>query len=390
MRKFARTSAGMLAFCWLLLVTPSTLITSALAQSLLETRAEQAILIDVTTGATLLEKNADQLMPTSSMSKVMTMYAVFIRIKNGELSLDDRLPVSEKAWRMGGSKMFVEYGNDIRVEDLIQGVIVQSGNDATIVLAEGLAGSETAFADELNRLASDLGMENSQFRNASGWPAQGHYSTARDLAKLAVAIINEFPEFYHYYSQTEFTYHDIRQTNRNPLLYRNVGADGLKTGHTQAAGYGLIGSAARDERRLVLVLNGLESARARAEESVRLLEYGFREFRLLTPFNAGDTVDEAQTWLGAAPTVPIVVRDKVQLVVPRAALDRVTGRLHIVEPIATPITEGTTIGRLKLLDEGRTLQQVPVYIGANVEQQGVVARMGSTLRYLITSMLTGG
>jgi D-alanyl-D-alanine carboxypeptidase (penicillin-binding protein 5/6) len=380
----------MAALCWLLLVTVNTLFVPALAQSPLETRAKQAILIDVTTGETLLEKNADQLMPTSSMSKVMTMYAVFTRIKNGELGLDDRLPVSEKAWRMGGSKMFVEYGNDIRVEDLIQGVIVQSGNDATIVLAEGLAGSETAFADELNRLAADLGMENSQFRNASGWPAEGHYSTARDLAKLAVTIINDFPDFYQYYSQTEFTYHDIRQTNRNPLLYRNVGADGLKTGHTQAAGYGLIGSAARDERRLVLVLNGLESVHARAEEAVRLLEYGFREFRLLTPFNAGDTVGEAQTWLGATPTVPIVVKDKVQLVVPRSVADRLTGRLHIIEPIAAPITKGTTIGRLELLDEDRTLKQVPVYIGVTVERQGVVTRMGSTLHYLIRSMLTGG
>ncbi|HOO82296.1 MAG TPA: D-alanyl-D-alanine carboxypeptidase family protein, partial [Alphaproteobacteria bacterium] len=200
----------------------------------IETKAKQAIVVDYETGTVLLSKNMDEQMPTSSMSKVMTMYAVFDSIKNGQISLNDTLPVSEKAWRMGGSKMFVEVDKRVKVEDLIRGVIVQSGNDATVVLAEGLAGSENAFANMINDKATGLGMKNSHFVNASGWPDPEHYSTARDLATLGRAIIHDFPDYYKYYMEKEFTYNNIKQTNRNPLLYRNIGADGIKTGHTEA------------------------------------------------------------------------------------------------------------------------------------------------------------
>ncbi|HSK39613.1 MAG TPA: D-alanyl-D-alanine carboxypeptidase family protein, partial [Arenibaculum sp.] len=244
----------------------------------IDTIARQAVLIDATTGTVLFEKNADERMPTSSMSKIMTMYMVFDAIKQGHLSLDDTLHVSEGAWRMQGSKMFVELGNPIPVEDLIRGVIIQSGNDASVVLAEGLAGSESEFATRMTQRAHELGLTASNFTNATGWPDDDHYSTASDLAKLSDRIIADFPEFYHYYSETEFTYHDIKQGNRNPLLYRNMDVDGLKTGHTEAAGYGLAASAERNGRRLILVVNGLSDMQARADESARLLEWGFREF----------------------------------------------------------------------------------------------------------------
>ena len=211
------------------------------ASAQIDTEAREAFLLDAVTGTVLLDKNGDRAMPPASMSKIMTVYAVFDRIRQGRLSLDDTLTVSERAWRMGGSKMFVELGSEIRVEDLLRGVIIQSGNDACIVLAEGLSGSEEAFARELNTLAEEIGLRDSQFRNATGWPAEGHLMSARDLAHLAARMIDEFPDLYHYYSETEFTWHDITQGNRNPLLYRNIGADGLKTGHTQEAGYGLVG-----------------------------------------------------------------------------------------------------------------------------------------------------
>src|SRR5690554_4742122 len=238
-----------------------TLMIIAPASAQIDTAAREAYLVDMSTGTVLLDKNGDRAMPPASMSKIMTVYAVFDRIRQGRLSLEDTLPVSERAWRMGGSKMFVEIGDDIRVEDLLRGVIVQSGNDACVVLAEGLSGSEEAFANELNRLADDIGLRDSAFRNATGWPAEGHVMSARDLAHLAHRLITDFPEHYHYYSELEFTWNDIRQSNRNPLLYRNVGADGLKTGHTQEAGYGLTASAVQNDRRLILVVTGLESQR---------------------------------------------------------------------------------------------------------------------------------
>jgi serine-type D-Ala-D-Ala carboxypeptidase (penicillin-binding protein 5/6) len=225
----------------------------------METVAREAYIIDAETGQVLFEKNADQKMPTSSMSKTMTMYMVFEALKNGKLTLDQELPVSETAWRMQGSKMFVPLGQMVKVEDLIRGVIVQSGNDATIVLAEGLAGSEGEFAAAMNRKAKELGMINSNFMNASGWPDENHYSTCHDLAILAIALIRDFPDYYKYYAEKEFTYNNIKQGNRNPLLYKNIGADGIKTGHTESAGYGLMASGVRDGRRVVMVLNGMAS-----------------------------------------------------------------------------------------------------------------------------------
>src|SRR5690606_24953816 len=268
MRRFAIVSL----FAILLSVVP-------LSARALETPAREAILIDVDTRTVLFEKNSQARMPTSSMSKVLTAYLVFEAIKDGRIKLDDTLPVSEKAWRMQGSKMFVPIGEQVKVEDLLRGVIVQSGNDATVVLAEGISGTEEAFADLMNITAKKIGMNNSHFMNASGWPDPNHYSTAYDLALLAYHMITEHSDYYHYYSEKEFTFNKIKQGNRNPLLYRNIGADGIKTGHTEEAGYGLMASAVQGGRRLILVVNGLESMQQRADESARLLSWGFQNFK---------------------------------------------------------------------------------------------------------------
>jgi D-alanyl-D-alanine carboxypeptidase (penicillin-binding protein 5/6) len=261
--------------------------------------ARQAVMVDFATGATLLEKNADELMPPSSMSKLMTMYVVFEKLKAGQLQLNQTLPVSEKAWRMGGSKMFVELGSQISVEDLIHGVIVQSGNDACVVLAEGISGSETQFAELLTETGRRIGLQNSTFRNATGWPDPEHRMTCRDLATLARRIITDFPEYYPYYNIRSFRYNNINQENRNPLLARVAGADGLKTGHTEDAGYGLTGSAKRGDRRVIMVVNGLPSMRARAEESERLMEWAFREFEAVVLFRAQDTIEEVPVYLAS-------------------------------------------------------------------------------------------
>ena len=349
----------------------------------IETQAAQAYLVDVETGAVLLDKNADELMPPSSMSKMMTAYMVFDRLEDGRLSLDDKLTVSEKAWRKGGSKMFVEVGNQVRVEDLLRGVIVQSGNDACIVLAEGLAGSEEAFADLMTERARELGMTKSTFRNSTGWPDPNHLVTARELAILAKHIIQDHEEYYHYYSEKEFTWNDIRQGNRNPLLYRNIGADGLKTGHTEDAGYGLTASAVQNGRRLILVVNGLPSVKARSDESERLMSWGFREFDNYALFKAGDTVDEAPVWLGDEDTVPLVIAEDLKVTLPRN--DRNGMQVSVVydSPIPAPVPAGTEIAKLRVTWPGGVPVEVPLQAGAEVEQLGPFGRIAASVKFLL-------
>lgn len=349
----------------------------------IDTIAREAVLIDVTTGTTLLEKNANSRMPTSSMSKIMTMYMVFEALREGRLSLDDTLPVSEKAWRTGGSKMFVELNNRIRVEDLIRGVIVQSGNDASVVLAEALGGSEEAFAEMMNRKAAELGMNDSHFTNATGWPDENHYSTAHDLALLAQHIIREFPEYYHYYSETEFTYHDIKQGNRNPLLYRNMNVDGLKTGHTEVAGYGLTASAERNGRRLVLVVNGLPDMQARADESARLLEWGFREFDMISLFKAGETVVEAAVWQGTAKSVPLVIGSDLNVTLNRSEKDEMKVTVVHDEPVAAPVVTGTQLGKVVVSVGDVPPIEAPLVAGADVAELGFFSRAIASTIHLV-------
>lgn len=353
----------------------------------IETAAREAYIIDVATGTVLLEKNAHDRMPTASMSKIMTMYMLFEAIADGRLALDDTLPVSEYAWRKGGSKMFVEVGDRVRVEDLIRGVIIQSGNDASIVVAEGLAGTEAAFAQRMTERAAELGMRNSNFANATGWPDPNHWSTAADLALLAQRLIDDFPDFYHFYSETEFTYADIRQANRNPLLYRNVGADGLKTGHTEEAGYGLTASAVQDGRRIVMVINGLPSAQARSEEAERLIEWAFREFDTVDLFDAGETVTEIAAWQGAPATIPLVSQDDVVVSIRAADRDLMTVTVETLEPIAAPVPAGTPLGTLVISVPEMPPIERPLVAGIDVARQGFLGRVASGVQHVVGTAL---
>lgn len=371
-------------------LTAAILLFSATATSAhaIETKATSAIMIDMDTGALLLDKNADTPMPPASMSKLMTLYMVFERLRDGRLSLEDRLPVSERAWRLGGAKtggstMFLEPRMRPTVEELIRGIIVQSGNDACIVVAEGLMGSEDAFADEMNMRAEELGMTGSTFRNATGWPHPEHRMTPRDLATLAVSTIHEFPEYYHYYAETEFTYNGIRQTNRNPLIYKNMGADGLKTGHTEESGYGLVSSAKRGDRRLVLVVNGLTSKKERGSESERLLEWGFREFGNYRLFEAGETVDEAPTWLGTQPMLPLVIEEDVHLTLPKKSRRKMKVKVNYTSPIAAPIMKGQQVATVTISAPDVDTIEFPLVAGADVHQLGLVGRLGAALNHIL-------
>ena len=351
--------------------------------SAFETEAKQVVLVDDLTGTVLLDKNPDAPMFPASMSKLMTLYVVFERLAEGSLSLEDTFRVSEKAWRMGGSKMFVEVNSRVAVGDLLRGVIVQSGNDACIVLAEGLAGSESAFADIMNQRAKAIGLRNSNFVNSTGWPHPEHVTTARDIAVLTHQIILNFSQFYPIFAEKNYTYNGIRQGNRNPLLYRYSGADGLKTGHTEASGYGLAASAVRSGRRLILVANGMESVNMRAQETERLLDYGFREFDNYRLFRAGDTVDEVEVWLGDEPNVPLVIQQDVVVTLPRKARSGLTVKILAPGPVPAPVTQGAEVAKLVVSAPETEAIELPLFAGAEVGRLSGFGRIGAAISYLV-------
>lgn len=372
-----------LSLAFITLALPALAQTAVLATAPLETAAKQAILVDSSTGTVLFAKDADTQMPTSSMSKMMTMYLVFDAIKNGKLKMDDQLPTSEHAWKQEGSRMFLNVGQTAKVEDLIRGVIVQSGNDAAVSFAEYLgSGSEYTFADMMNAKAKELGMANSHFMNATGLPDPQHYSTARDLATLAVALIRDFPEDYHYFSETEFTFNNIKQGNRNPLLYRNMNVDGLKTGHTDVGGYGLTASAIRGGRRLVMVLNGMQDMQARADESAHVLDYGYREFGLYPIAKANDKLAEAKVWMGQSQTVSLLASQDVALTLPRAARAGLKTDIAFDQPVAASIIKGQQLGTLTITAPGIDPKIIPLVAGEGVPKLGFFARVGVKLHMI--------
>ena len=348
-----------------------------------ETPAHAAILVDLESGQELYAKNADLPVPPASMSKLMTVLMVFERLADGSLGLDDTLPVSEKAWRKGGSKMFVEVGSRVRVEDLLHGIIVQSGNDACIVVAEALGGTEEAFSEQMTRRAHELGLTNSTFKNASGWPDPGHLMSVRDLARLATIIIENHPEYYGIFAEKEFTYSGIRQYTRNPLLRRDFGVDGLKTGHTEKAGYGLTASAVREGRRLIMVLAGLEGPADRARESERLLEHGFRDFKNYQLFARGDSVDHADVWLGSTGTVPLVVQDDVWVSLTPEGRRDLEVKVVYDGPIPAPVADGSQLAQLEISAPGLEPRRVPLIAGEAVQAANMFGRMTSAIGYLI-------
>ena len=355
----------------------------AVAQTF-ETAASAAILIDHRSGDVLFDKNPDEAIPPASMSKLMTALVAFEELEAGNLTLDQMIPVSERAWRMGGSRMFIEVGNRVSVHDLLQGIIVQSGNDACVAIAEALSGSEEAFADRLTRRGIEIGLTNSTLKNSTGWPHPEHLMSVRDLSTVARQIISRFPQYYQYYSQLEFEFNNIRQHNRNPLLQAGIpGVDGMKTGYTREAGYGLVASAERDGRRLILVVAGLESIAQRRNEAERLMEFGFRNFEEYRLFEADAIVVEAPVWQGASPTVPLVAGEVVGITLTRQARDTLEVKVVYDSPVPAPVEAGQVIGHVEMTAEGMPTRMMPLHAAQPVERAGVIGRMTGTLEYLI-------
>jgi len=349
----------------------------------IETQARHALILEAETGVVLLDKNADERIPPASMSKVMTAYIVFGMLKEGRAKLTDELPVSERAWRLQGSKMFVPIGGRISIDDLLKGVIIQSGNDACLVLAEGLAGSEEAFVKLMNQKANEIGLKDSHFANVSGLPDPDHWMTARDLATLAIHTIKDFPEYYHYYSEMDYEFNNIKQGNRNPLLYKNIGADGLKTGHTEESGYSLTASVTRDNRRVIIVLNGLPTMKARAQESDRLIEWAFREFNDYRLFAAGDKVDDGEVWLGAEPKVPLSVDKDFIVTLPRKARRDMKVTVEYDRPISAPIQKGDPVGKVVMTAPDLPSVEAPLVAAASVERMNPWGRVATLAGYLV-------
>jgi D-alanyl-D-alanine carboxypeptidase (penicillin-binding protein 5/6) len=349
----------------------------------MDTVAQWAYIEDFNTGAVLLDKQADVEMPPSSMTKLMTAYIVYSRLKSGALHLDQTLPVSEAAWRTQGSKMFVELGGQITVENLIRGMIIQSGNDACIVLAEGIAGTQEQFVEIMNAEAKRLGLTHTVFRNCTGWPDPAHHMSVRDIATLAKAIIRDFPEDYHYDSEKQFTYHGIVQYNRNPLVQRGL-ADGLKTGHTDAGGFGLVASAERNGRRVIMVLNGMPSKSARVEESLRLLSWSFANFENVTLFTAYDVIDHAPVYLGERASVPMVGGRDLVLTMPRSWRSHAVVKIDYEQPVPAPVSRGDVVGKLTVSGQGVPQVEVPLLASEDVPRLGVIGRAGAVLAHYVT------
>lgn len=342
----------------------AALVFPAAAQNF-ETRAAQAILIDAETGTVLFQKDPDARMPPASMAKLLTSAVVFDAVESGRLRLDDEFVVSENAWRQGGagsggSTMFAKLGSAIKIADLMRGIVVQSGNDACIVVAEGMAGTEATFADLLNEEAREIGLTKSHFKNSTGLPDPDQYTTARDLARLAKYIIDEFPEYYKIYGEPEFTWNKIKQRNRNPLLDMNIGADGLKTGFTEESGYGLVGSAVRDGQRLIMVMNGMKSEKERSEEARKLMEWGFRAFERVNLFSDGEVIAEVNVFGGTQGSVGVVSKGALDVLLPHGSADQIKAQIVYQGPVAAPIEEGQEIGLIRLT-AGTLTKEAPVY-----------------------------
>ena len=369
------------------LLCASSLLSFAKAQEPVQSVAEYVYITDFASGRVLMNKNGDSQMKPASMAKIMTSYLAFERIAEGSLSLDDSFTVSERAWKKGGSRMFLDPNTRITVRELLLGVIVQSGNDAAITLAEGISGSEDAFADEMNDKARELGMYNTIFRNATGWPDPELTTTARDLNILSTALIrdfpvDEYPEFYPMFKIKNYTHNDIKQGNRNPLIYKDESADGLKTGHTEESGYGLVGSAKRGNQRLVMVLNGMASKSERAQESRRLMDAMFREFKHYEFYDKDQVIDEANVWLGNQATVKLLAGQDVHKVMSRKERRSLKVSLNWSDPIPAPLKKGQQVGTITLDYDGKR-EDYPLIAAENVIELGFFDRITEAVKYLI-------
>lgn len=361
------------------------ILAAGAAHAAFETRAKAAWLYDITTGTVLFEKNADEPLPPASMSKLMTLYMLFEALRDGRVTLDEEFAVSTRAKNMGGSTMFLNELDRPTVEELIQGIVVSSGNDATVVVAEGLSGTEDAFARLMNQRAPEIGLTNSTFTNASGWPDPNMRMSTRDLGTLAVRIIEDFPEYYGYFAQAEFDYENrspANRFNRNPLLGMDIGADGLKTGHTEAAGYGLVGSARQGNRRLAFVVTGLDSQADRSQEARSILNWGFRQFVENTVAEAGDVIAEAKVWMGDHQSISLVAPEDITLLVPAANRDAVSARVEYWGPLDAPIAEGDAVAELVIDVEDLPEKRLTLVADRDVTRGGFVPRLRSAVTIL--------
>ena len=361
------------------LSAPTSAATKAPAGAF-DTKAKHAILMNVDADLIFYEKDADTLMSPASMSKLMTLAVVFRELKAGHIKLDDQFKVSEHAWREGGapsgsSAMFAPLNSTVSVEDLIRGVTVQSGNDACIILAEGISGSEDAFVKEMNKYAKEIGLTKSHFENSTGLPADGHVMTARELALLADYLIKNYPEYYHYFGEKEFVYGKWRFTNRNPLVFEDLGVDGLKTGFIEDAGYGLVASAVRDNQRVILVVSGLNTKKEREEEPRKLLEWGFKSFKPYRLFDQGEKVSDALVWGGTRHYVPLVGNENIDIILPFNTSGQVTAQIVYDGPIKAPIRKGDQVATLRVTAaDTKATNDIPLYAGEDVGQSNFAMR----------------
>ena len=345
--------------------------------------AKQVIIYDHEADEVLFEKNADQIMKPASMAKVMTAYIIFDKLKDQSLQMSDTFLVSNRAWRMGGSRSFLELNTNVSIKDLLLGLIVQSGNDAAVVLAEGISGGEEAFAREMNRYAKILGMNNTYFTNATGWPHPDLKTTSRDLIILTRNIINNFPKLYELFNEKIFTYNNIKQSNRNPLLYSMNGADGLKTGHTNESGYGLIGSVKKNNRRVSIVINGLNSKKKRTFESKRLFNIVFRETALLSLFNDKKSLARANIWLGKQPQVDLVAEKAFKKIISPLELNKTKIKIQWKDPISAPIAKGDKVGDIFIDIPGKELIKQNIVSSQNVDTMSTFMKAKSIVMYLL-------
>lgn len=363
--------------CLKWLVAIATLIFCAVtshqsvAESTFETKAKWAILMDAGTNSVLFEKNANELMPPASMSKLMTLAVIFRSMKEGRLKLEDEFTVSENAWRRGGapsgtSAMFVPLNESVTLGELLQGITVQSGNDACIIVAEGMSGSEEAFSDVMSEYARDIGLTRSTFRNSTGLPHPDHMMTARELAKLAIHIIKEYPEYYPYFAQKEYRYRKHVFYNRNPLIYDGLGVDGLKTGYIRDSGYGLVASAKRRGQRLVVVVNGLTSKNARREEGRKLLEWGFRSFKQWKLYDDGEVIGDALVWGGTKRYVDLMGKGDVSILLPRTASQKIKASIIYNGPLKPPIKKGDRVAMLRVTAPNAAVNEIPLYAAEDI------------------------
>ncbi len=349
--------------------------------------AKAYVVMDADTGEVIAEKNANRSFPPASLTKLMTSYVLAYELGKGNISKSDLVLVSEKAWRTPGSRMFIREGTQVRLEDLMKGMIIQSGNDASVAVAEHIAGSESAFSDLMNQHADLLGMSSSTFRNATGLPKEGHVSSAMDMALLGRAIIQRYPEHYGTYSEKYFTYNKIRQPNRNKLLWRDKTVDGMKTGHTDAAGYCLVASAKRDGMRLISVVMGTRSEEARAQESQKLLSYAFRYYRTHKLYNANESLENAKVWSGVRDQVRVGPAEELAVTIPRGQLDQLQAVMDIDRVIKAPVTKGKVYGKVNVLLNGEVVREVPLVALEDIPEGGLLKRIWHAIMLFFMNLI---